>query len=189
MLLKLKTLEKIVSGDVTVVFRRWLRPTVKNGTKMYSSKGLLLIKKITKISLAQISEKDAKLAGHESRETLLKELRARSSGDYFRIDLSYRGADSRVELGRKTAFTKKEKENLLGKIAALEKRSGAWVKIYLQCIRKNPGVRAQDIAAEFGEEALRLKAKVRKLKNLGLTISLDTGYEISPRGKEVLKWL
>jgi hypothetical protein len=31
-----------------------------------------------------------------------------------------------------------------------------------------------------------LKLDVRKLKNLGLTISLPTGYELSPRGRAFL---
>lgn len=31
------------------------------------------------------------------------------------------------------------------------------------------------------------KLNVRKLKNLGLTESLETGYRISPRGRALLK--
>ena len=31
------------------------------------------------------------------------------------------------------------------------------------------------------------KADVRKLKRLGLTVSHDTGYELSPRGRALLR--
>jgi hypothetical protein len=37
-----------------------------------------------------------------------------------------------------------------------------------------------------GQERLPFKANVRKLKRLGLTISLETGYRLSPRGEAYL---
>jgi hypothetical protein len=36
---------------------------------------------------------------------------------------------------------------------------------------------------------LPFKANVRKLKALGLTISLETGYELAPRGRLILQEL
>jgi hypothetical protein len=43
------------------------------------------------------------------------------------------------------------------------------------------------LALELGREKEWLKGSVRKLKNLGLTISLGTGYRISPRGAAYLE--
>jgi len=40
-----------------------------------------------------------------------------------------------------------------------------------------------------GLEKEAFKLNVRKLKNLGLTESLGTGYRISPRGRSVLERL
>jgi hypothetical protein len=37
-----------------------------------------------------------------------------------------------------------------------------------------------------GRETAPFKLDVRKLKNLGLTISLEVGYELSPRGQAFL---
>jgi hypothetical protein len=37
-----------------------------------------------------------------------------------------------------------------------------------------------------GRETKPFKLDVRKLKNLGLTISLKIGYELSPRGRAFL---
>jgi hypothetical protein len=50
----------------------------------------------------------------------------------------------------------------------------------------NEAVRAPDLAARLGMETGRFKRRVRQLKNLGLTISLDVGYRISPRGRAYL---
>jgi hypothetical protein len=52
----------------------------------------------------------------------------------------------------------------------------------LALIGQRPQVRAPDLAASVGRETAPFKIDVRKLKNLGLTISHPVGYELSPRG-------
>jgi hypothetical protein len=39
-----------------------------------------------------------------------------------------------------------------------------------------------DLAAAFGRETQPFELDVRKLKNLGLTITPEVGYRLSPRG-------
>jgi hypothetical protein len=56
----------------------------------------------------------------------------------------------------------------------------------LGLVAANPARRAGDLAPQMNQELLAFKLNVRKLKNLGLTISLGTGYEISPRGRAYL---
>ena len=56
----------------------------------------------------------------------------------------------------------------------------------MRLIERMPAIRAGDLADEVGRERLAFKADVRKLKNLGLTISLGVGYELSPRGHAYL---
>ena len=51
---------------------------------------------------------------------------------------------------------------------------------------KRPATRAPELAAELGRETAPFKADVRKLKELGLTESLDRGYRLSPRGQAYL---
>ena len=53
----------------------------------------------------------------------------------------------------------------------------------LGLIADRPGTRAPDLAASLGRETARFKADVRKLKELGLTESLEVGYRLSPRGR------
>jgi hypothetical protein len=50
-----------------------------------------------------------------------------------------------------------------------------------------PAVRAQLLADRLGRDVLlSFKTDVRKLKALGLTESLGTGYRLSPRGRAYL---
>ena len=58
---------------------------------------------------------------------------------------------------------------------------------YLRAIAENPEVRAEELAASFGLEKRIFKPRVRRLKELGLTISLSPGYRLSPRGEAFLK--
>ena len=48
-------------------------------------------------------------------------------------------------------------------------------------------VRAADLAASLGRDTAPFKLDVRKLKALGLTISLEVGYRLSARGEAVLR--
>lgn len=56
-------------------------------------------------------------------------------------------------------------------------------------IHDQPNTHAQILADSAGLEKLKFKAKVRRLKTLGLTESLRPGYKLSPRGEKVLKML
>lgn len=46
---------------------------------------------------------------------------------------------------------------------------------------------ASTLAPDAGLETKPFKANVRKLKELGLTISHDVGYSLSPRGRALLR--
>lgn len=53
-------------------------------------------------------------------------------------------------------------------------------------VAEQPGRRAGDLAEALGRDKESLELDIRKLKNLGLTHSLETGYRISPRGAAYL---
>ena len=63
---------------------------------------------------------------------------------------------------------------------------GPWTRQTLAIIDRSPEVRAPDLAAELGRDTPSFKRDVRKLKELGLTESLDIGYRLSPRGEAVV---
>ena len=58
-----------------------------------------------------------------------------------------------------------------------------WAVPVLLLIRDNPAVVSTDLAAKMGMERLSFKQRVRRLKELGLTESLEVGYQLSPRGE------
>lgn len=66
--------------------------------------------------------------------------------------------------------------------------AGPWTLTTLRLIRDHPGVRAAHLAASVhARESPKFKIDVRKLKELGLTESLEVGYQLLPRGRVVLQ--
>lgn len=61
-----------------------------------------------------------------------------------------------------------------------------WAIRTLCLIAEHPGSVSTDLAARLGVDRARFKQRVRRLKALGLTESLDVGYQLSPRGEAVL---
>ncbi len=61
-----------------------------------------------------------------------------------------------------------------------------WALPYLRLIEDLPGTVSTDLAARAGVERPVVKHRIRRLKALGLTESLEVGFRISPRGRTVL---
>ena len=191
MLIRRAVLDRILVGEIDVAYRRWSRPTVRAGGTLRTSVGMLAIDSVEKVPLASITPGDARRAGHESRAALVRELRRRPDGDVYRIGLRYAGEDPRVALRRSAELDRVELERLISRLDRHDRssRRGPWTRQFLDLIADNPGVRAADLAELVGLEKLTFKREVRKLKELGLTISRSPGYEISPRGRTLLDHL
>ena len=61
-----------------------------------------------------------------------------------------------------------------------------WTRQALALIAANPARRAGDLAPQLRMELLDFKTRIRRLKALGLTESLEVGYRLSPRGRALL---
>ncbi len=183
-------LERIVSGEVSLVFRRWRKPTVRSGGSLRTALGVLRILDVVPVTEAEISEADASRAGFSSRAALLKGFGERE-GRIYRIGVEHAGADPRIELRQQDELSDAEVEQVIEKLQRLDARSpaGPWTERVLTAVEEQPGVVSSTLAQRLGYGKDRLKLQVRKLKNLRLTISLTTGYELSPRGRVVLKRL
>ena len=181
-------LEGIRNGSITVAFRRWQRPTVRAGGTLLTHVGQLAIVSVTPVTLSDITAADSERAGYPDRDALLEELRARPSGQLYRIELGDLTADPRIAL-RSKALDASEAAELISHLERLDRRSpdGPWTTMTLRLIELHPGVRALDLARMAGQEKLPFKVNVRKLKRLGLTQSLETGYRLSHRGSDLLK--
>jgi Mn-dependent DtxR family transcriptional regulator len=66
---------------------------------------------------------------------------------------------------------------------------GPWTAATIRLIGERPRTRAGDLADSLGRERLPFKADVRKLKYMGLTRSLEVGYELTEAGERVLALL
>ena len=190
MLIRKAILEKIKSGDVTLAFRRWRRTTVKTGGSLKTEVGILAIQNVEKITLQCISDFDAQQAGYSAKGALVKDLGNRD-GDLFKITLAYVGADPRIELRENDNLSEEEFTKLIQQLQRLDSASkkGDWTRRILMAIREYPMTPAVQLANETGFEKDWLKTNVRKLKNLGLTISHQPGYTLSPRGRAVVEQL
>ena len=80
-------LERILRGEVTLAFRRWIRPTVKAGEMLRTECGGIRIGAVTRIEEREISDDDARRAGCPARAELLHELHAGRPGWVYRIEL------------------------------------------------------------------------------------------------------
>jgi predicted transcriptional regulator len=191
MLFPRRILLAIRDGSVDLAFRRWERARVLPGTRMRTAVGVLEIRRVEVVERPAIDDGEARRAGFDSRDELLAMLDKRNGGEIHRIELRYAGADPRVELRERADLTDDEVDEVRRRLRRLDEgsRHGPWTRAVLELIAERPEVRAEELAASIGREKLPFKRDVRKLKELGLTESLNPGYRLSPRGDAVLKRL
>jgi hypothetical protein len=174
-LFKKSQLDGIADGSIDLTFRRWDAPRVRAGSQQRTSAGVVAFDAVERVD--DLTDEEARRAGWASRDAVLKQF-ARRDGDLYRIELHLAGPDPRAVL-RETPPTPDLRRRV--------ERMGPWALEYLRAIAENPGVRAPDLAARFGMETRPFKLRVRRLKELGLTESLPTGYRLSPRGEAFLR--
>lgn len=80
-------LERVLRGEVTLAFRRWIRPTVSVGETLRTERGGVRVESVTRVEEDSIGDDDAQRAGHASRAELLEELHAGRPGWVYRIEL------------------------------------------------------------------------------------------------------
>lgn len=178
-------LERIVTGEVDLAFRRWRRPMHRAGGRQRTRYGVVEFTSVEPVDPATLTAEDAVRAGTDLASLLA--FLARKEGEVYRIGVRYAGADERVTL-REREPDDAETEALLARLAEMDRRShhGPWTRQHLELIEARPGELAETIAASIGRTKRPFKADVRRLKELGLTESLPTGYRLSARGRVVL---
>jgi hypothetical protein len=193
MLIQARFADSIASGAVTLTFRRWKRAQVVAGNTYRTAAGRIVVEAVDVVDPDRISDADAGRAGFSScvelRAELLDGLPGSSERATYRIRFRPAdGPDPRALLAANVAFSDDDLTELQRRLGRLDRVSshGSWTAAVLQTIAERPGVRAADLAASFGRETQAFKVDVRKLKNLGLTSSLEIGYRLSPRGEAYL---
>jgi hypothetical protein len=177
----------LVSGKVTLTFRRWERPHVRVGGRYRCHPiGVLEVDAVDLVEVRSIGADDAGRAGFASREELVAFLGELGPVDdrstVHRVALHHGGDGDRVAIALDAELAADDVRAIREKLARMDAKE-PWTKKTLAIIAKHPRVAASKLAAKLGRETLPFKADVVKLKKLGLTQSFEVGYELSPRGK------
>ncbi len=179
----------IHDGSITLAFRRWRRAQVVAGRDYRTGVGMVRAETVDIVTPDDITPDDARAAGHPDVASLLSYLRGDPELPLYRIRFRpLDGPDPRDKLAGTSALTSSEAEEVAARLARMDAASdrGPWTMAVLTQIADRPGVVSTRLADAIGWERADFKAHVRRLKALGLTISLDVGYRISPRGAAFL---
>jgi hypothetical protein len=181
----------LAEGSITMTFRRWKRRQVVPGNRYRTPGGILEVEEVDVVRASTVTDDQARRAGFSDASTMLAQLR----GD-LELPL-YRVVFHRVDEPDPRDVLAKDGDPGLDALAEIStqltrmdrsSKHGVWTRAALELIVAHPGRRAPDLAELMGVETATLKRDIRKLKNLGLTFSLQIGYELSPRGEAYLEW-
>ena len=181
--------EPIARGEVTVTFRRWKAQQVLAGRRYRTPAGIIEVDSVSLWAEDNVTDSDARRAGHLDAPSLVADLPARPGLPLYRIQFHVvDDPDPRAELAARHDLTPTDIAQISERLHRLDRASkhGPWTVAVLEVIERFPGTRAPDLAVHFDRETQPFKTDVRKLKNLGLTMSLKIGYQLSPRGAAYL---
>ena len=190
MLFEQRFWEPIARGEVTVTFRRWKRRQVAAGRRYRTAGGIIEVDAVDVVDASDITEADARgrllpvgggaggrPAGHPGPRPLPDPLPHR------------RRPDPRAVLAAADALTDEDVDELDGGWPGSTRPAatgpGRWRRSGSSSAARRCGPATSPTSS--GGSASPFKTDVRKLKNLGLTISLEVGYRLSPRGEAYLR--
>jgi hypothetical protein len=179
----------LADGSITVTFRTWAKPQAKVGGRYRVAGMLLEATDVRQVPAGSLTDDDAVAAGEANRAALLARLRhPRPDTAVWRVGLRYVGIDDRIERRAVDTLTDDDIAALRSRLERLDRGAGGpWTRTTLQLIEKYPGVVSTALARHTGQERPDFKINVRKLKEMGLTESLQVGYQLSPRGQALLR--
>ena len=187
MLLNLPTATGIANGTITLVLRRWDAPRAKAGGTQRTPVGTVRIDAVAEHPGGyRVTAAQAVAAGFSSAKAAQTELDRRPAKHTYLISVSFLAPDERPGLAADDVLTDADIAAITARLDRWDAVGTPWTRDYLRMIGENEAVRAPDLAARVGLDVPRFKRRVRQLKGIGLTISLDVGYRLSPRGRAFL---
>jgi hypothetical protein len=174
-------------GSITVTFRKWKRPQAKVGGTFHRGDLWFQVDAVDVVPVSSITKADARRAGEADVAGVLRRL-----GDPDTDGSVHRVAFHRIPAAGppvdQTDLSPEDVAELDRRLDRLDAagKSGPWTRATLAIIGDQPGVVSTLLAEQLGRERFAFKTDVRKLKALGLTLSLEVGYELSPRGQAYL---
>ena len=182
----------IHSGAIVLAFRRWKRSQVVAGRRYRTGIDMVEVESVEVVEPSSVDAAQAREAGYASVGALLADLRGDPALPVYRIRLRrVVGPDPRNELASAASLTEADVAAIKARLARMDRSSssGPWTGAVLALIAGRPGVVSTVLAEAMGWERQDFKLRVRRLKELGLTLSLDVGYRLSPRGESYLTYL
>ena len=188
----------IQRGEITLTFRHWASARVKRGNRYRCPPiGVLEVEAVEPVEASQIGNDEACRSGFPDRANLLEFVARTSKTEIepstllYRVRFHFVGPDETPSPALPATLTSAELEALVDQLAAFDgrSRSGPWTEQSLTLIAEQPRVAASRLCQRAGLDKTAFKAKVRKLKKLGLTVSFEVGYELSAGGRRVLQSL
>ncbi len=173
-----------------MAFRRWRRPQVIAGGHYRTGLGIVVVESIDIVADADIGTDAATAAGYASPEQLRANLRGPVDVRIYRIRFRRTDdLDPRDTLAADAELDRHQLAELDRLLSTMDTASdrGPWTMATLTAIARNPGVAASTLAGAAGVDRATFKRDVRRLKELGLTLSLPTGYRLSARGESYLR--
>lgn len=178
---------RVAAGEITVTWRLWRYAHVKPG-KTYATGfgGAVMIEDVRAVPVAEVTDADAHEAGLPDAASLVELARNHTGRDVSDHTLLYRVRFHYTsEAPQKPRLGLEEIQRRLDRLDTAS-RYGPWTRPTLHLIEDGPGVAARYLAPEVRQPLPDFKLNVRKLKALGLTLSLETGYELSELGQAYL---
>jgi hypothetical protein len=174
----------IRAGQLTVTWRLWKYAHVKAG-KVYKTGygGALHIDEVTIVRVADVTDADAHEAGFADARVLVEYAHSHTGAEVSPDKLLY--CVRFHYLDEEPRNPRLSLEEVTKRLDRLDKASthGPWTVDTLRAIEASPAVAARFLAADLDRPRDDFKIDVRKLKGLGLTISLGTGYMLSELGQ------
>jgi hypothetical protein len=187
-LLNRDTAEGIANGSITLVLRRWDVPRARAGGTQRTMAGTIRIDDVTEYPGGyRVTAAQARAAGYPDAATAQKDLDRRPAEHTYAIAVSYLAPDERPDLAADARLSTADVEAIAARLDRWDAATQPWTRQYLAMIDANEAVRAPDLADRVGMDVPRFKRRVRQLKGLGLTTSLEVGYRLSPRGRAFLR--
>jgi hypothetical protein len=182
----------IHSGEIVLAFRRWKRSQVVPGHHYRTGIDMAEVEAVDVVEPSSVDAAQAREAGYASVGDLLAALRGDPALPVYRIRLHrIDGPDPRDELARTASLSEEDVAAITARLARMDRSSsrGPWTGAVLALIAERPAVVSTVLAEAIGWERRDFKLHVRRLKALGLTLSLDVGYRLSPRGESYISYL
>ena len=176
-------------GTITVAFRRWRRSQVVAGHAYRTGAGMVLAEAVDVITAADITPALAHAAGFPDVKSAVADLRGDPHLPLYCVRLRpVEGPDPRDELASTAVISEEDSAAIAARLARMDAASkrGPWTAAVLTQIAERPAVVSTQLAETLDWDRADFKLHVRRLKTLGLTISLDVGYRLSPRGAAYL---